>query len=70
MGEMRGGLSGSSLFKLFFGKLLVPIIVSDGGTDGDGGRGSILQLLPSGVAISGIVPFVSTVVAYERSFKL
>jgi hypothetical protein len=68
MGEMRGGLSGSSLFELFFGKLLVPIIVSDGGTDGGGDRGSVLQLLLSGAAISGVVPFASAMIAYERLF--
>jgi hypothetical protein len=70
MGEMRGGLSasslsGSSLFERHLSELLVPIFVSDGGTDGGGGRGSVLQLLPSGAAISGIVPFASAVIAYE-----
>jgi hypothetical protein len=54
----------SSLFKLFFGKLLVPVRISnDGGANG--GRGSGFLLLPSGAAISGIVPFALTVIAYE-----
>jgi hypothetical protein len=70
MGEMRGGLSGSSLFELHLSELLVPVFISDGGTDGSGNGEGIFQLLSSGVAISGIVPFASAVVAYEHSFKL
>jgi hypothetical protein len=74
MEEMRGGWqwvlhSASRLFKLFFSKLLVPVVISDSG-GADGGRGSDLQLLPSGAAVSGIVPFTLTVVAYEHLFEL
>ena len=74
MEEMRGGRqwvlhSASRLFELFFGKLLVPVVVSDSG-GANGGRGSDLQLLPSGAAVSGIVPFALTVVTYERLFEL
>ena len=74
MEEMRGGwqwvlYSVSRLFELFFGKLLVPVVISDSG-GADGGRGSGLQLLLSGVAVSGIVPFALTVVTCEHLFEL
>jgi hypothetical protein len=74
MEEMRGGQqwvlhSASRLFELFFGKLLVPVVISDSGS-ANGGRGSDLQLLPSGAAVSGIVPFTLAVVAYECLFEL
>ena len=55
----------SRLFELFFSKLLVPVRISDDG-GADGGRGSgLLQLLPSGAAVSGIMPFALTVMAYK-----
>jgi hypothetical protein len=69
---MRGGTSGSASgsIQVFLSECLVPIVISDSGVDGGRSSSLLLQLLLSGAAVSGIVPFVLAVKAYEHSFKL
>jgi hypothetical protein len=65
MGEdMSGSTSGS--IKAFFLKCLVPIGVSDHGTDG-GGDALLFELLFSGAALSSIVPLELAVEALVAS---
>jgi hypothetical protein len=68
MDEMREDMSGSTSgsIKAFFLKCLVPVGVSDHGTDG-GGDALLFELLFSDVALSGIVPLELAVKALAAS---
>jgi hypothetical protein len=72
MDEMRGGISGSTSgsIQVFLSECLVPIVISDRGADSCRSSSLLLQLLLSGAAVSGIVPFVLAVKTYEHLFKL
>jgi hypothetical protein len=70
MDEMRGGMSGSASgsIKAFFLKCLIPVGISNYCTDG-GGDVLLFELLLSGVALSGVVPFELAVEAFVASLQ-
>jgi hypothetical protein len=61
---MSGSTSGS--IKTFFLKCLVPVGISNHNTNG-GGDALLFELLLSGVALLGIVPFELAVEAFTAS---
>jgi hypothetical protein len=63
---MSGSASGS--IKAFFFKCFIPVGVSDHGIN-SGGSVLLFELLFSGAALSGIVPFELAVEAFAASFQ-